>query len=83
MDNMLSKRRCPHTGVINFFFTTDPHLAVGSVIKGDQAGYHWRCYTDPFAAVGTVGDMKSAERRVTDLCRQAASYDASHLVDAA
>jgi hypothetical protein len=33
---MLSKRRCPHTGVVNFFFAADPHLAVGSVIKGER-----------------------------------------------
>ena len=80
---MLSQRRCPYTGVVNFFFVTDPHLVVGSIIKGGQSGYHWRCYTDPCAGVGRVADMKSAERQVMEQCRRAASHDASHLVDAA
>lgn len=80
---MLSKRRCPHTGVLNFFYTTDPHLAVGSVIKAGQSGYLWRCYTDPCAATGSVPDMKSAERRVVELCRRAARLDETPFVDAA
>ena len=80
---MLSKRRCPYTGVVNFFFAADPHLAVGSVIKAGQSGYLWRCYTDPCAAVGAVGDMASAERQVIELCRQAASCEDRHFVDAA
>jgi hypothetical protein len=83
MDQMLSKRRCPHTGVVNFFFATDPHIAVGSVIKAGQSGYLWRCYTDPCAAAGTVADMKTAERLVTELCCQAARHDDGHLVEAA
>lgn len=78
---MLSKRRCPHTGVVNFFFAADPYLAVGSVVKGERSGYLWRCYTDPCEAAGSVADMKTAERRVTELCRSAAST--KQLVDAA
>ena len=70
---MLSKRRCPHTGVVNFFFIADPHFAVGSVVKAERSGYLWRCYTDPCAAAGSVADMKTAEQRVVDLCRQAAA----------
>ena len=73
MDTMLSKRRCPHTGVVNFFFTSDPHMAVGSVIKAGQSGYLWRCYTEPHEGAGAVGDLKTAERRVVELCRQAAA----------
>jgi hypothetical protein len=72
---MLSKRHCPHTGVVNFFFAADPHLAVGSVVKGAQSGYLWHCYTDPCQAAGSVADMKTAERRVRELCRRAASSD--------
>jgi hypothetical protein len=79
---MLSKRHCPHTGVVNFFFAADPHLAVGSVVKGLQSGYLWHCYTEPCAA-GSVADMKTAERRVRELCRRAASGVDRHLVDAA
>lgn len=79
---MLSKRRCPHTGVTNFFFVTDPHLAVGSVVKTESSGYLWRCYTEPCEIVGAVRDMKTAERRVVELCRRAAAQ-VGPLVDAA
>ena len=42
---MLSKSRCPHTGVVNYFTAVDPLLAVGSVAKADaRNGYAWRCY---------------------------------------
>ena len=70
---MLSKRRCPHTGVVNFFFKTDPHLAVGSVVKGAQAGYLWRYYSDPCEAAGREDDITTAERRVVELCHRIAS----------
>jgi hypothetical protein len=83
MNNMLSKRRCPHTGVVNFFFATDPHLAVGSVVKASQSGFVWRCYADPCAAGGAAADMKTAERRVTEQCRLAARHERAHLVEAA
>ncbi len=73
---MLSQRRCPHTGVVNFFFAAEPHLAVGSVIKGDRSGYLWRCYTEPELA-GSVPDMRTAERRVIELCRRAATASAN------
>jgi hypothetical protein len=73
---MLSKRRCPHTGVVNFYFATDPHLAVGSIVKVKGAGYLWRCYTDPCAGVGAEADMKTAEQRVAELCRRAATHKA-------
>jgi hypothetical protein len=70
---MLSKRLCPHTGIVNFFFDGDPHLAVGSVVKAEGRGYLWRCYTDPFAAVGAAADIATAEQRVADLCHKAAA----------
>ena len=78
---MLSKTCCPHTGVVNFFFDTDPHLAVGSIVKTDDAGYQWRCYTDPYAEGGTVRDRLAAERRIADLCHRAAGIG-SHRADA-
>ena len=70
---MLSKRLCPHTGVVNFFFERDPHFVVGSVVKA-EGRYLWRCYTDPFEAVGAEADIALAEQRVADLCRRAAAY---------
>jgi hypothetical protein len=71
--DMLSKRLCPHTGVVNFYFEREPHFAVGSVVKGDGR-YFWRCYTDPFEAVGAEADIAVAEQRVADLCRKAAAH---------
>lgn len=71
---MLSKRRCPHTGVVNFFFATDPHLAVGSIVKVEGTGYLWRCYTDPCAGVGSEADLSTAEQRVAELCCRAAAH---------
>lgn len=69
---MLSKQRCPHTGVVNFFFTAEPHIAVGSVVKGTHAGYLWRCYAEPCEAGGREDDLKTAERRVVELCHHVA-----------
>ena len=79
---MLSKRRCPHTGVVNYFFTTEPHLAVASVIKGAQAGYLWRCYADHVRLAGarTIDRGGAPGRRV---CHRVARNDASRWFDAA
>ena len=71
---MLSKRLCPHTGVVNFYFEREPHFAVGSVVKAEGRGYLWRCYTDPFETVGAEDDMRMAEQRVADLCHKAAAH---------
>src|SRR5262245_3692456 len=71
--DMLSKRLCPHTGIVNFYFDAEPHFAVGSVVKMAGDGYLWRCYTDPCEAVRAEADMTLAEQRLADLCRQAAA----------
>ena len=61
---MLSRRHCPHTGIVNFFATADPFVAIGSVIKaGEPALYHWRYYLGR-AAVGVAADMRSAENHL-------------------
>ena len=58
---MLSKCRCPHTGVVNFFTKTDPLLAVGSVAEvGATAGYAWRCYVGEETS-GLAPDISRAE----------------------
>ena len=72
---MLSKRRCPHTGVVNFFFDTDPHLAVGSLLASQGSRVFWSCYTEPFMRSGVAADVRSAEREVRDLCMRAATSD--------
>lgn len=69
---MLSKRLCPHTGIMNFYFDAEPHFAVGSVVQTADKRYLWRCYTDPCSAVGSEVDIAMAEQRVAYLCRKAA-----------
>lgn len=66
---MLS-RRCPFTGIINFYDEHDPHLAVGS-IAGDKrrsapSHFTWRCYTDDSMTGGTAPDLQTAERRLVN-----------------
>lgn len=61
---MLSKRRCPYTGVVNFYSDEDPLLAVGSVVAGNESGFVWRFYTEPYARGGLATDIRSAERQV-------------------
>ncbi len=61
---MLSKRRCPYTGVVNFYSDEDPLMAVGSVVAGSAAGFVWRFYTEPYARGGLASDIRSAERQV-------------------
>lgn len=61
---VLSKNRCPHTGVVNFFTQADPLLSVGSVAEaGAPARYVWRCYVGE-EACGLEPDMPSAEARL-------------------
>ena len=57
---MLSKQRCPHTGLVNFFTdVVDPCMSVGSIIATAPSRYIWRCHllddrcgvtTDPLSA---------------------------------
>ena len=61
---VLSKSRCPHTGVVNFFTHADPLLAVGSVAEaGAPARFVWRCYVGE-ETCGLASDMSSAEARL-------------------
>ena len=80
---MLSKKRCPHTGIVNFFSQADPYMAVGSVRKAaDESVFHWRFYGDEELTSGAVVDMKAAERCVASLYRQSVERDA-HTIDEA
>lgn len=79
---MLSMRRCPHTGVVNVFAAGDPHLPVGSIVKGEHIGYMWRYYSDP-CMTGCEPNLKDAERRLAELCAAEARRNAPPMVDAA
>ena len=73
---MISKKHCPHTGVVNFFAASDPLMAVGSVSKATKpAQYDWRCYLDDPVA-GSAPDMAIAEAYL----RQAIESRRSHAV---
>jgi hypothetical protein len=59
---MLSIKRCPHTGIVNLFDTTDPHIAIGSIARSvGPANYLWRCYAQGDARSGIAVDLKAAE----------------------
>lgn len=58
---MLSKCRCPHTGVVNYFTKADPLLAVGSVAEAGSANrYAWHCYIGEEIG-GLAPDLSQAE----------------------
>jgi len=80
---MLSKRRCAHTGIVNFFSADEPHFSVGSVVRTEGAGYLWRCYAEPFAFAGAEADMQVAEQRIVELCSRAASQQSKPRYDCA
>lgn len=61
----LSARRCPHTGVLNFYSESDPYLAVGSISQRPRSGFTWRCYAAGAETSGRAPDMETAERRLT------------------
>jgi hypothetical protein len=69
---MLIKRRCPHTGVVNFYSRTEPHMAVGSIVSGDDHHFTWRYYAEPFVRAGQSDDMPSAERELREIGQLAA-----------
>jgi hypothetical protein len=66
----LSSRRCPHTGVVNFYDRSNPHLAVGSIARcGTSAadhGFAWRCYSGEIESSGRAPDLQTAERRLVN-----------------
>ena len=47
---MLIKRRCPHTGVVNFFSHAEPHMAVGSIVPR-------KAYRNLIAALDGLADL--------------------------
>ena len=67
---MISKRHCPHTGIVNFFAAADPFIAIGSLsATARPPHYAWRCYLDDPVG-GSAPDMAIAE---TELKRAIAS----------
>ena len=73
---MLSKQRCPYTGIVNYFTAADPLLSVGSIIEAGESKteYHWRWYGATKTVSGISDDMKSAEERLVNQHRQSGVY---------
>jgi hypothetical protein len=67
---MLSSKRCPFTGVVNFYSESDPHISIGSIARCGRAatagGFQWRCYTSDGVSGGLAPDLATAERRLTN-----------------
>jgi hypothetical protein len=62
---VLSRRRCPYTGIVNFFAEAEPLLAVGSVVRiAAPAAYQWRCYLGEVPVTGVARDIRAAEGRL-------------------
>ena len=64
---MLFAKRCPHTGVVNYFSASDPHLAVASIARcgTSAAGFTWRCHASGAERSGLAPDLESAQQRLT------------------
>ncbi len=64
-------KRCPHTGVVNFFTKTDPFVAIGLIVEAGRKRdeYHWRVYDAARTISGIAADMAEAERRLKSQLR--------------
>ena len=61
---MIFTNRCSRTGVVNFFTTGEPFLAVGSVAENvARRQYDWRCYLDEPVG-GVAPDIAGAEAQL-------------------
>jgi len=68
---VITKRRCPHTGVLNFYEKTEPLLAIGSVSAGTKRSrYIWRFYLDEQEA-GVARNISIAEAHLRDAIARA------------
>ena len=66
---MIAKRRCPHTGIVNFYTKTDPLLAIGSV-SAMPTQYIWRSYLKDQEA-GVAANLSLAEAHLKDAIARA------------
>jgi hypothetical protein len=76
-DSVLAKRRCPHTGIVNFYCDPEPFMAVGSIAQsGGSNACVWRSYIGEEAG-GLSSDMASAEARLATVVLAAIAKPAS------
>ncbi len=64
---MLSKQRCPHTGIVNYFTESDPFVSIASIVEssGKSPKYQWRWYAAAQTISGIAADMRTAEQRLS------------------
>jgi hypothetical protein len=74
---MLSKLRCPHTGLVNFFTDIDPFLSVGSIIATAPSRYVWRCHLVEHRC-GVTTDLMSAESNLRKALERLPGVSPSH-----
>jgi hypothetical protein len=71
---MIVRKRCPHTGVVNFYFDSEPYLPIGSIslcgTSAQKSSYTWRSYGEDIDAdaltAGRTRDARSAERNLLE-----------------
>jgi hypothetical protein len=68
---VITKRRCPHTGVVNFYERAEPLLAIGSVTAAaEPAHFVWRSYSDDQES-GIAPNVAIAEAHLRDAIARA------------
>ena len=64
---MLLSKHCPYTGVVNFYDTSEPHIAIGSITRCGtsvaSARYTWRFYGADSAPAGNAPDRAASPGR--------------------
>lgn len=65
---MLLVKRCPHTGVVNFYSKDEPFLAVASIARSSLDAvterFTWRCHAPDDSRSGFAVDQSAAERQL-------------------
>ena len=74
---MLSKLRCPHTGLVNFFTDVDPFMSVGSIIATGPSRYVWRCHLVDHRC-GVTTNAMSAESNLRSALEKLPGVSQSH-----
>ena len=76
---MLSKQRCPHTGIVNYFTEADPFVSIASIVRaGNAKEFHWRLYDAARTISGIAADMRTAEQRIKSQYREISEARRSH-----
>lgn len=71
---VLRKQRCPRTGVVNFFTSSEPLLAAGSIVEAAPLHYVWRCHLGDELS-GVAADAALAEARLRQaIARKSADH---------